>query len=607
MIWCFFQSLVFYPIMTLEITLVTLILLAALALLVSERLSLDLTALGIMVALMITGLLTPRQAVAGFANPAPLTVGALFIVTKGLVRTGGLSFLTRLLTRLTGGSHRLILLFSLLLVGVLSAFINNTPVVVMMLTVILALAGRFHLAPGSYLMPLSFASILAGTTTLIGTSTNIIASDLAVESGQPALGMFELARVGVPLALVGGALLFFLSDRLLPRTHTPILNSASGGRQRYIAELTIPADSDHVGREVVESLRQEYPGVEVHEVFQGERICYPETESCTLAGGDVVLLSATAEDLVSILGSKTASLPLVAGKRLAKPYEVDARLVEAIVPPDSHLLGRRIGDTFLGAAEDIVVIGAQRRRLHYTEGKMARLRLRVGDILLVQCSQQSLQWLRDDSDLIIVEDKVPPVANRRRAPIALSIFAVMVTLAATGLLDILPAALAAAFLMVASRCLQLHEAYDAVDVPVLMLIIGTIALGAALTATGAAELYARGFLSLFAGLGPQGVLVALIVLTSLLSHVLSNNSTAVLLVPIGLATAAALQVDPRPFVVGICFGASACFATPIGYQTNLLVYGPGGYRFTDFMKLGMVLNVVVWVGASLLIPRFWAF
>ena len=231
----------------------------------------------------------------------------------------------------------------------------------------------------------------------------------------------------------------------------------------------------------------------------------------------------------------------------------------------------------------------------------------MGDILLVQCSQQSLKWLRNDSDLIIVEDNVPPVANRGRAPLALGIFLAMVGLAATGTLDILPAALAAAFLMVLTRCLQLHEAYDAVDVPVLMLIIGTIALGTALTATGAAELYANGFLSLFAGFGPQGVLVALIVLTSLLSHVLSNNSTAVLLVPIGLAAAAALQVDPRPFVVGICFGASACFATPIGYQTNLLVYGPGGYRFTDFMKLGMVLNVVVWVGASLLIPRFWSF
>lgn len=595
------------PVMTIDILLVTIILLTALTLLVTERLSLDLTALGIMVALMATGLLAPREAVAGFANPAPLTVGALFIVTRGLVRTGALTFLTRLLTDLTRGRARLILLFSLMMVGVLSAFINNTPVVVMMLTVVIALSGRFSLSPARFLMPLSFASILAGTTTLIGTSTNIIVSDQAMARGLEPLGMFELAPVGVPLAVAGVVLLFLLADRLLPRTHTPILHGDSGAKHKYIAELTIPPDSVHVGQEVVTALQKEFPEVEVHEVFQGERICYPETDYCTLTGGDVVLLSATATDLVGILGSKNAELPLVAGKSMAKPYELNAQIVEAIVPPDSHMLGRSIKDTVLGAAEDVVVIGAQRRRHHFREGQMGSLRLKTGDILLVQCGPQSLQWLRDDSELIIVEDTVPPVANRQRSPVALLIFLAMVSVAAFGLVNILTAALTAAFLMVLTGCLKLHEAYDAVDVPVLMLIIGTIALGAALTVTGAADLYARGFLSLFQGFGPHGVLTALIVLTSLLSHVLSNNSTAVLLVPIGLATAAAMGVDARPFIVGICFGASACFATPIGYQTNLLVYGPGGYRFTDFVRLGMVLNVVVWVGASLLIPRFWSF
>ncbi len=593
--------------MTLEIVIVTIILLAALALLISERLSLDLTALGIMVALMVTGILAPRQAVAGFSNPAPLTVGALFIVTKGLVRTGGLNYLTRLLASLTQGRPRLILLFSILLVGVLSAFINNTPVVVMMLTVILALSGRYHLSPAQFLIPISFASILAGTTTLIGTSTNIIVSDLAASSGQAPLGMFELAKVGVPVALIGCLLIFLLADRLLPRTHTPILHHDKGARHKYIAELTIPADSSLVGAEVLATLKKSFPNVEVHEVFQGSRVCYPETDVCTLGTGDIILLSATASELVEILGTSDAALPLVAGETMATPYDQDAQIVEAIIPPDSHLLGRQLKDTYLGAADDLLVIGAQRRRVHYTEGKMSRLRLSVGDILLVQCSAHRLERLRAESDLLIVEDTVPKVANRSKGPLALVIFLAMVAVAATGLSSILTAALAGSFLMVLTGCLRLHEAYEAVEVPVLVLIIGTIALGTAMTETGAAGLYAHGFLSLFQGFGPHGVLVAFIILTSLLSHVLSNNSTAVLLVPIGLATASALGVDPRPFIIGICFGASACFATPIGYQTNLLVYGPGGYRFTDFLRLGMVLNVVVWVGASLLIPRFWPF
>ncbi|MBU2499901.1 anion permease, partial [bacterium] len=448
---------------------------------------------------------------------------------------------------------------------------------------------------------------LAGTTTLIGTSTNIIVSDRAVFAGLEPLGMFELAKAGVPLALVGLVLLVLLSDRLLPRTRTPILHDEPGTLHRYLAELAIPQDSDLIGKEVIEALGRQYPEVEIHEVIQGPRVCYPETEVCSLDGGDVILLSATAADLMAILGGTDARLPLLAGKTMANPTDPDSQIVEVVVPPDSHLLGRRIGDTYLGAAEDLVVIGAQRRRIHYAAGKMAHLRLSVGDVLLVQCGTHRLQRLRTESDLILLEDTVPKVANRPKAPLALAIFAAMVLAAAGGLTDILTAALTAAVVMVLSGCLRLHEAYEAVEVPVLVLIIGTIALGAALTSTGAADLYARGFLSLFSAGGPHAVLAGLVILTSLLSHVLSNNSTAVLLMPIGLAAASALGVDPRPFVIGICFGASACFATPIGYQTNLLVFGPGGYRFGDFLRLGMVLNVVVWIGAPLLIPRFWSF
>ena len=227
--------------MTPDILIVTIILLATLVLLVSERLAVDLVAIGIMVALMVTGVLTPREAVAGFANPAPLTVGALLVATKGLVRTGALDFLTRMMVTVTGGDSRRILAFGIVLVGLLSAFINNTPVVVLMLSVVIVLCGRFDLSPSRFLMPISFASILAGTTTLIGTSTNIIVSDQATLAGLAPLGMFELARVGVPIALVGGVLLFLLSDRLLPQIHTPILHGDRGEKHKYIAELTIPA------------------------------------------------------------------------------------------------------------------------------------------------------------------------------------------------------------------------------------------------------------------------------------------------------------------------------------------------------------------------------
>ncbi len=593
--------------MTPEIIIVSLILLAALALLVSERLPYDLTALGIMVVLMATGILTPRQAVNGFANPAPLTVGALFIVTRGLIRTGGLLFLTRLMAAATRGRPRRILLLSLLLVGILSAFVNNTPVVVLMLSVILGLSGRFDISPARFLMPISFISILAGMSTLIGTSTNIIVSDLAAEAGLAPIGMFELARVGAPAALLGGALIFLLSDRLLPRTHIPIFHTDRSERHRYIAEVVIPEGSRLLGSAAQEAICRDHPRIEVHEVLRESRVLYPETDDCTLTAGDLVLLSATAEELVDMLGRGSVALPTTGGVDLPEPYDLDTQIVEAIVTPESRLVGRRLANTRLGRDEDLHVLGMQRLRTHYSEQRLESLRLHVGDILLVQGQGLGLQRLRTDFDLIVVEDTVPRIVNRSRAPMALGIFVVMVAVAALSLVNILTAALAAAFLMVVTGCLSMHEAYKAIDVPVLMLIIGTIAMGAAITASGAADLYARGFLGVFQSLGPHAVLAAFIVLTSLLSHVLSNNSTAVLLIPIGIATASAMGVDPRPFVVGICFGASACFATPLGYQTNLLVYGPGGYRFSDFLRLGMVLNVVVWVMASLLVPRFWPF
>lgn len=593
--------------MTPDIVLVTIILLATLVLLISERLSIDLIAIGIMVALMLSGVLTPKEAVAGFANPAPLTVGALLVATKGLIRTGALGFLERMMISLTAGSPRRILWISLALVGVLSAFINNTPVVVLMLSVIIVLSGRYGLSPGRFLMPISFASILAGTTTLIGTSTNIIVSDQATVAGLAPLGMFELAKVGLPIALVGGVLILLLAGRLLPETRTPILRDDSGEKHRYIAELSIPAGSGLEGRDVLEALQKKHPDIQVHEVFQGERVCYPETDVCLLSGGDAVLISATATDLMEILAGQDADLPLVAGKSLADPYDPDSQIVEVIVPPESPLLGRRIRDTFLAAADDLIVIGAQRRRVNYSEGRLTGLRLAVGDMLLIQCTEHRLERLRNENELIVFSDVVDKMENRRKAPLALAIFAAMVAAAAFGVLNILAAALAAAFLLMITGCLRPHEAYEAVDVQVLILIIGTIALGTALTVSGAADLYAQGFLSLFHDAGPQVVLGALIVLTSLLSHVLSNNSTAVLLVPLALATASALNVDPRPFIVGVCLGASACFATPVGYQTNLLIFGPGGYRFRDFLRLGMVLNVVVWVMATLMIPRFWSF
>ena len=419
--------------------------------------------------------------------------------------------------------------------------------------------------------------------------------------------MFELSRLGVPLAVVGALLLLLLSSRLLPRTRTPIYHRGQDERTRYISEFQVPSGSNLVGEDVRGSLQERADDLEIFEVVRGRQVLYPETDICTLEANDLVLVGATASDLVDLLGSKDVILPTVDGERLDDPHDRNSQIVEVVITPDSRLLGRRIQNTPLADMDNLHVIGMQRRRSHYRQRQMSRLQLDVGDILLIQCGTRQLARLRAMGGLLVVEDVVRRIENRRKGPVAAVIFAAMVAAAALGWLDILTAALAAAFAMLLTGCLKPREAYDALDLPVLVLIVGTLSLGDALARTGAADLYAGAFLSLAAGAGAHAVLAAFIVLTSVLSHFLSNNSTAVLVTPIALATAASLGVDPRPFIVGVCFGASACFASPIGYQTNLLVYGPGGYRFTDFVRLGMVLNVLVWVGAAVFVPRLWPF
>ena len=287
--------------------------------------------------------------------------------------------------------------------------------------------------------------------------------------------------------------------------------------------------------------------------------------------------------------------------------EKESLIVELIIPPQSSLLGERLVATRLRRDPDIHIIAIKRRALHYAEPQVKDVRLKIGDILLVRLPESSLDRLRGGADFIIVEDVHHELVHTRLARRAFLIFGAMVVAAGTGMADILTCALAAAFLMILTGCLQLRDAYRAMDGRVLLIIIAMIAMSAALEKTGASAFYAGAFLNLLGGLSPAYVLGGLILLTSISTHVLSNNATAILLLPIAIAAAQGLGVDPKPFIVAVCFGASACFATPIGYQTNLLVYGPGGYRFSDYLKLGIPLNLLVLTMGSLFIPMIWPF
>ena len=587
------------------IWLMTLILVVAMLLMITEKLPVDLTSLGILVVLTVTGILTPSEAIAGFASPAVITVGSMFLISQGMIRTGAVGFISKKVGEYSQGSPVLAIFFVLVIVGTASAFINNTPVVVLFIPIILSLSCELGFSPSKVLIPVSYASILAGTCTLIGTSTNIIISDLSAKHGLGSLGMFELSPLGVPIALLGIFYLIFAAPKLMPSMHNPVCELKDDDYRRYLAELQVPRDSRIIGQDPESYFSEKYPGMEVLELIRYSHVFYPDSDAVIIASDDLLLVKGSANDLVEILNDDLIELPMAEQGKSFEAEEKQSLIVELIIPPQSSLLGQRLVASHLRRDPDIHIIAIKRRELHYAEPQVKDIRLKIGDILLVRLPGSSLERLRGETDFIIVEDIHHEIEHKRLASRAFLIFGAMVVVASTGLADILICALAAAFLMVLTGCLQLRDAYRAMDGRVLLIIIAMIAMSAALEKTGASEFYARVFLGLFSGLSPAYVLSGVILLTSISTHLLSNNATAILLLPIAISTAQGLGADPRPFIIAVCFGASACFATPIGYQTNLLVYGPGGYRFSDYLKLGMPLNLLVLIMGSFFIPLMW--
>jgi di/tricarboxylate transporter len=590
-----------------SIGIVTGILCIALFFLATEKIPVDLTAMGIVVSLMVTGVLTPKEAVAGFANPAVITVAAMFLISRALIRTGAVGFIAQQVVAYSRGNARMAMLMVLVIVAIASAFINNTPVVVLFIPIILTLSCEYGLSPSKLLIPVSYASILAGTCTLIGTSTNIIVSDLSTLAGYGQIGMFELARLGVPIAIAGIAFLYVAAPRLMPEHAAATCELDDRKNRRYLAELSVTQTSALIGQEPRNAITERYPSFEIFEISRKDHIFYPERDSVVLAAEDRILVKGSANDLVAILHEDWVSLPHLEGASGFGDQASDPLIVELIIPPLSSFLGERLIESDLHTDPTIQIIGMKRREMHYTAQKTENVKLAVGDILLVRCPRAKIAQIRASTELILVEDVHHEIIHKRKSRWALTIFAAVVIGATSGFADIMVCALTGVLFMILTGCIQLRDAYRALQADVLLIIVGTIALGAAMQKTGTSLWFAKMFLGLFGNAGPVWVLAGVLLLTSIGTQFLSNNATAVLLIPIAISTALTLGVSPRPFIVAVCFGASACFASPIGYQTNLLVYGPGSYRFADYMKLGIPLNLLVIAMGAIFIPVFWPF
>lgn len=570
-----------------------------------DRFAIEVVSASVLVSLMAffhffpleTGNPSATDLLAGFANPALITILALLIVGQGIFQTGAMDGPTRFLLNSYDTHPRTTLIAMFGFVFAVSAFINNTPVVVMFVPILVAIAKRMQQSPSKLMIPLSYVCILAGMTTLIGSSTNLLVADsLFMTTGQT-ISFFAPSQIGVFLAVVGLIYILTILPRLLPeRAGMEQSLHGADGRQ-YIAQLEITPGHPLEGKQPVAGMFPDLPDMTVRMIQRGEHALLPPFFEITLKPGDLVIVAATRQKLQDLL-SKNANIVrgLIESSDMATESERGDQLgiTEAVVAPGSRLIGRTIEQIGFRHNTGSVVLGIQRRS-RMIRSRMGEIRLEAGDTLLLFGSSQSMRRLRADRDLLLLEWSKTSIADPRKTLSARIIFGAVVVLAATGIAPIVLASFLGAVAMLATGCLNTRQAARAVDMRIYLLIGSAFALGTALQDTGGANLLASGVVAVFAPFGPVVLMSALFIFVAALTNVLSNSATAILFTPIAVGAAEQLNADPTLFALTVLFAANTCFATPIGYQTNLLVMGPGHYTFGDYLKAGTPLVIVIWL------------
>ena len=601
------------------IALVAFIVLAALVLFATEPVPVDITALGIMVALMLVepvsarlaeaGLLAsqitmirPEQGLSGFASPATITVLAMFILSEGIRRTGIVQQLGTFIADVTQGSESKQLGAIIGVVSPISGFINNTAAVAILLPMVVDVADRGNTSPSKLLLPLSYASMFGGTLTLIGTSTNVLASDvaarLAVEyptTDLHPMTMFEFTSLGVVVMLVGVVYLMTIGRWLTP-ARIPARGDLTEefGVADYLAEVTVREDSPMLGRTVGEAFAASEFDVDLLQLSREGEVFLEPLNPKQIQAGDVFTLRTDRDTLVSLLDVEGLDLipDVTVDEAELEQAEGGHNLVEVVVAPGSSLVGESLVSTAFRQRYDATVL-ALRRGQELVRRRMDRIPLKVGDTLLVQATTESIERLEANRDFIVAGEVERHDWRESKTWLAIGIVAAAVGLAGAGILPIVVSALAGSFAMVVTGCLKPGELYDAVEWDVILLLAGVIPLGIALEQTGAASLIAQAVVASSAFLPPVGVLAVFYLVTALLTNVISNNASVVLMIPVAVEAAQSIGASAFAFLLAVMFAASTAFMTPVGYQTNLFVYGPGGYRFTDYIRVGGPLQLLL--------------
>ena len=604
------------PPLTVDMLVVFAIIGVALLLFVTEPVPIDITAIGVMVALIVLEPWTrvdPATGVGGFSSSATVTVLAMFVLSEGIRQSGLINMIGAWIAERFGDSGFKQLLAVLGLSGGTAGFINNTPVVAIMIPMVTAISEKTGVSPSKLLMPVSFMAMLGGMLTLIGTSTNILASDVSARLiGEP-FSMFEFTQLGVIVLLTGGVYLATIGRYLLPE-RVQIDDALIEGFEmtEYLTEVVVRGDSPFVGQTVQQSLAALDVDADIVQLVRNDRAFTEPLGPKEIREDDVLVLRTDRDSLMTLVDAEGLDLApdaevseaqLTTEDEAIEP-ETDQNLVEVIISPEAPLIGETLETLNFRGRYDATVL-AIRRGGKVIHARMDKRQLRAGDTLLLQATEDTIQRFSNDRNFVVGGRLTRPNFRSEKIPIAIGIIAAVVALAALDIVPILVSALGGIVAMVATGCVKPNEVYSSVDWSVIFLLAGLIPLGVAMERTGAAEWLASMVVASAGGLDVVVVLGLFYLFTALITNVVSNNASVVLMIPVAIDTAQAIGAEPFSFVLAVTFAASTAMLTPIGYQTNLMVYGPGGYKFTDFFRLGAPLQLILTVVTTLGIVHFW--
>jgi di/tricarboxylate transporter len=589
--------------MTTEIIIVLVIIAIAIILFIWERFSVDTVSILVMIALMTTGILTPSEGFAGFSNPATLTVGSMFVISAAVFKSGILNNVGILLLRTSRISFTLCLLVIMLLAGGLSAFINDTAVVALFMPVVIKVARDADISPSKLLMPLSFGALMGGVCTLIGTSTNILVSGIVEKQGLTPFGMFEMTPAGIWFLLIGVLYVVLIGQFLIPNRKANIPAADEFDMGHYLAEIKLLHNSKSVGKTVEESPLVKDLDIEILQIIRKDkRIEFPMPYSM-LAEGDVLKVRCDV-DKVKTLAKREG---IVVKGDLGEMVGEEIFLYEALVTPNSPFVGKSLAEiqfkeTYRGAS--VLAIRSRKNIIHE---KLGHTKLKSGDILLIRAEKKVVRRLKKNQILLIFSELEQKKVDYRKVVFTLAVVFGIMLVSALGYMPIVLSAAVGVVLLITTRMLSPEEAYKSIEWKVIFMLGGILSMGMALQKTGAADLLSEYITGTVGNHGPHVVLGFFFACSFLMTNVMSNNATAALLAPVAIVSAQAMGVSDRPFLMAVTFAASLSFMTPIGYQTNTMIFAPGNYKFRDYLKVGTPLNIILWILAIYMLPKVYPF